>query len=413
MFNLVDSSPLDVKVDSQIPPNSYVFPFKVVPKGKKINMSKLSNPLDPAKLTPTSKPITEVVSELEGEAKIMDIINGYKANGKVFNPNLFGKFQMISVKDTTVNDVAQRLYDTDNGAGIARNFDERLLSPIRATSQVCGSASVYDGLHTIGQVALFAKHGLFGNDPTDWENFKFPFFVVDEPYPSFTSHAALHTNGKGQKKWGKFDFHRVAVTNVRIYHLLDNKHDNRAEAIQTLCEKYEAWPLPLNHKDNGKAGTQGHIDAIYKWNLPSLRFILKTHKKYWHGTKLDPQAFSLYGNLYEHMTKLKIPTTGVEFDKFLDNFHAVIHECFVGLRQLRIETARAHAAWYKSAYTSRRTSKVEVPYNCALAIVLKIYKKLGGTHHVPGDVVEFNYNGFDIYSFLDQDAVLDKVDHAI
>jgi hypothetical protein len=412
MFNLVDSSPIDVKVDAQIPPTPYVFPFKRVPKGKKINMSKISNPLDPNKLRPIVKTIMEVVSDLEEDNLIMDIINAHKANGKIFNPNLFGKFQMLPVKVATFTDVAQRLYDKKHGAKIALQLNERLLSPIRAVYQDCGVISVWDGMHTAGQVALFAKHGLFGNDAADWENFEFPFFVVDDPYPSFTSEASLHHNGDGQKKWTAFDHHRVCVSLKRIFASTLTQCDI-AEKIQAVCEQYECIPVDQKHSDANKAGTQTHVEALYKWKLESLRFILATHKKYWHGTKLDTQAFSLYGLLYEHMKALKLPTRGAEFDKFLDDLHAVILECFVGLNGLKKATIKAHAAWYKVAYNSKRTTKVEVPYNCALSIVLKIYKKLGGTHHVTGDAVEFNYNGFDIYSFLEQDSVLDKVDHAI
>jgi hypothetical protein len=395
----------------------HVFPFTRIPKGKKIDMTRINNPLDPNRLTANTKSIVDTVIELEDEQALMDVINSYKANGKMFDPSLIGTFQMIRIGDAYIDDAAQRLYDRKHGLNIQMKFNERLLSPITATLQASGVLSVVDGMHTLGQVALLAKHGRFGNDPSDWINFEFPFFIVKEPYPGFNAEAALHLNGKGQKKWATFDFHRVYVSHVRIYKSTDKQY-LKAEAIQKLCELYECIPLPNGHQDYKKAGTQSHVDALFKWGtgktgLKTLAFILSTHKKYWHGTVMDAQAYGLYGHLYQHMNQLDIPTTGPAFNKFLDDFHAVINECFVGLRNLRTETAKAHAAWHKAAYSSGRISKVEVPHNCALSIVLKIYQKLGGTHDVSGDAVEFNYKGFDIYSFLDQDMVIDKVNNAI
>ena len=61
------------------------FPFTRVPKGQKVDISKIRNPLDPSKLAnPTVKTLAQSVSELEQNDNIMLYINGLKANKNVF-----------------------------------------------------------------------------------------------------------------------------------------------------------------------------------------------------------------------------------------------------------------------------------------------------------------------------------------
>lgn len=381
------------------------FPFNRVPKGLKISISKIRNPLDPKKLAnPTVKTLAQSVAELEQNDAIMLYVNGLKANQNTFDPSLIGQIKNAPIGTVTFNEITQRLLDAKHCySDILTKLDPRLLSPVFATQQKDGTLSCFDTQHGISIVGLLAKHGLWGNDPTKWEQFQFPMFVVDEPHPSFTPEAALHRNGKGQKKWEPYDPHRIKVAAVRQYNNPSkSKEYEDAEARQTICEKNEAIPLPANHPDFGKAGTLPRVDVIYDWSHITLDFILATHKKYWHGTLVDSATWGLYGNLYEHMQVNNFPVTGRDWNKFLDEFNAVIFECFTDLTTLRTVTERAYTKYFRKAHPNLKNVP-SCPHNAALAMVMKIYRDVGGTYYLTGDVNDYNQNGFDIYDELDSD----------
>lgn len=390
------------------------FPFTRVPKGRKIDISKIQNPLDPKKLAnPKILKLEDIVSLLEQNPGTMDHINTLKANKKTYSTNDIGKLVDAPIGTHTFNEITQRLLDVDHcHTDILKKLDPRLLSPVFATNQKNGTYSCFDTQHGLAVVGLLAKHGLWGNDPNDWLNFKFPTFVVDEPHPSFTPEAALHRNGKGQKKWENYDHHKIKVADVRQYNNPSQSKENfDAEARQSLCEKYEAIPLAKGHDDFGKAGTLPRVDVIYDWSLPTLEFVLSTHKIYWHGTLVDNAAWGLYGNLVEHMQMNNFPVKGPEWKKFLDEFNATIFECFTDLATLRTCTERAYTKYFRKAFPYLKNVP-SCPHNAALAIVMKIYTRVGGSYpYLTGDVNDFKQNGCDIYNELDDD-ILEIVKHA-
>lgn len=386
---------------------TYVFPFTKVPQGQVIDISKIRNPLDPAKLArPTNKTIVDIVNELENNDGTMEYINTLIANKKTFNQNEIGKMVPAELNTFRFNEITQRLIDVGHcHTDILTKLDPRLLSPVFATTQKDGTNSCFDTQHGIAVVGLLAKHGLWGNDPKDWLNFKFPTFVVDEPHPSFTPEAALHRNGKGQKKWEPYDHHKIKVAAVRQHNNPSQSQEYfDAEKRQTICEKYEAIPLGKGHQDIDKAGTLSRTDVIYDWSLESLEFILATHKTYWHGTKIDSAAWGLYGNLVEHMTINGFPTSGPQWDQFLNDFNAIIFECFTDLAGLRTNTERAYTKYFRKAFPNLKNVP-SCPHNGALSIVMKIYQRAGGTYYLTGDVFDYMQNGCDMFNELDADIL--------
>jgi hypothetical protein len=389
------------------------FPLVWKPNTQKVDMTKIENPLAVPKNKVKPQTMAELVSLLEDNPSIMSVIDYYKANGKTFDRNKIGSVKYDAIGKNTFNSVVQRMYDFKHGAGIAKAFDEQLLVPIMATQLTNGNYSCIDTMHGSGLVALFAKHGLWGNDPNDWENFQYPYFVIDQSDESFAPEAALARNGKGQKKWSKFDFHRVYVFMVRHFGSKDKVYVDAAKR-QDLCEKYECIPLPERHKHAKKAGTQTHIGALYKHSLKATEFVLSMHKKYWHGTTMDSAAWGLYANLYESLTFLKIPTKGQAFNQFMDDFHAVIKEFFTGLAGLRTGAENAHSEWFKKSYDRKFSGNAQD--DVALSIVLKIYQKLHGTHPVPGQAVAYTYQKagvtIDIFDSLEDD-IKDRINALI
>jgi len=392
---------------------AFIFPWTDVPKGQLVDISKIKNPLDSKRLKSAKpKTLAQSVAELEKNPLVANVLADLKKRGKTFNPAKIGVFKNQKIGRATFLEETQRLVIAKHVADIMNGCQEELLSPVFATVSADGKTNPsFDTQHGINVVGLFAKHGLWdGVDPTKWEDFEFPFFIVNNTDTAFANEAAYHRNGKGQKKWTGFDFHRIKVVGVRQHNSTDKTYVD-AEKRQAICEKHEAIPVQANHSQRGKAGTLDRVDPIYNWKLKTLDFIMGTHKKYWHGTKFDSAAYGLYGHLYDNMKAKHIPMTGPQWSEFLDNFHAIIKKCFTDLSTLRKETEAAHVAWHTDAYPNIKNHKLNST-NCALAIVLKIYQNLHGSHPLTNDANDFNYNGYDLYNYLDAVDVIDAVKNA-
>lgn len=398
---------------AKLSPTEKSFPWTDVPKGQVIDISKIKNPLDPKRLK-SAKPKTmaQQVAELEKVPVIANMLAELKRQNKTFDPNKIGVATKQKIGKVTFLEETQRLVIPKHIADIGENLIEGLLSPIFTTVSPDGKSNPsFDTQHGGSLVGLLAKHGHWqGVDPEKWEDFEFPFFIVNNPSIAFANEAAYHRNGKGQKKWTAFDFHRIKVAGVRQHNSKIKEYID-AEKRQSIFEKYQAIPVPASHSQKGQAGTLDRIDALYNWNYKTLTFIAETHMKYWHGTKFDSAAFGLYGHLFENITKKSIPTKGPEWNEFLDNFHAIIKKCFTDLSTLRNEAERAHVSWHEAAYPNLKAHKLKST-NCALSIVLKIYQRLGGTHPLTNDENDFNYAGIDLYDHLDPIDVHEAVDNA-
>ena len=141
--------------------------------------------------------------------------------------------------------------------------------------------------------------------------------------------------------------------------------------------------------------------AKYKHNdMGKFTFIFETNNKYWNGTN-DSSMFGFYGNLYTGYTSLGLPTSGKYFNDFLDEIHAIIKHFFVSMPELKLRTIEAYKDWMKKQNKNGGNPKD----NCALALVLKMYVRLGGQYKVLSDVNEFIYSPssnvkIDIYDSL-------------
>jgi hypothetical protein len=149
-------------------------------------------------------------------------------------------------------------------------------------------------------------------------------------------------------------------------------------------------PLPKGHDDLGMLGTFSHIEAAsdYKANdMDEFRFIFDTNNKYWKGNN-DASMFGFYGNLYQGYKSLNQPTTGKAFNAFLDEIHAIIKTFFVSMPELKSATVAAYKDWMQKQGKGGNTP----PHNCVLALILKMYVRLGGSYPVLSDVNMFVYS---------------------
>jgi hypothetical protein len=203
---------------AKLSPTQKSFPWTDVPKGQVIDISKIKNPLDPKRLK-NAKPKTmaQQVAELEKVPVIANMLAELKRQNKTFDPNKIGVATKQKIGNVTFLEETQRLVIPKHIADIGENLIEELLSPIFTTVSPDGKSNPsFDTQHGGSLVGLLAKHGHWrGVDPEKWEDFEFPFFIVNNPSIAFANEAAYHRNGKGQKKWTAFDFHRIKVAGVR------------------------------------------------------------------------------------------------------------------------------------------------------------------------------------------------------
>lgn len=374
----------------------------------KVDLSNIDNPLSKKKSELINKTLRESSDELLADPDFMKAVNFYKANGITFDPDTIPKGVMKPLKSILVPEEVQRLLDTYHCTNsILSKFDARLTSPAYVVNVMnSGELLLFDTMHGITTVTAMVRCGLWeGYDETNWEDFEYPCWIIDTDEESFAARAALYRNGEGSKPWEPYDYHRVYVRSFTLYNDAGPK-DKYALAAkkQKICEREYAIPLPKKHVQQGMAGTTSRVEDIASYDeaeLSEFEFILKTNNKYWHGTALDSAAFGFYGNLYAGLNLAGVPLKGKEYDQFMDDIHAIIKTFFVSMSQLRTVTSSTYKTWMEL-----QGRKGGAPAdNCALAIVSKIYKRLGGTHPVTSDANSYVYaptpsSRHDIYDSL-------------
>lgn len=359
----------------------------------KVDLSTIENPLAKKKSELVNKTLTELTDELLADTDFMRAVNFYKANEITFDPNSIPKGVSEPFKNIFVPEEVQRLLDHGHCASVLSKFDPRLLSPAYVV-RLMGSAELllFDSMHTATVVSAMARCGLWeGYDESNWMNMEFPCWIIDTDEESFASRAALYRNGEGSKPWEPYDYHRVYVRSFNLYNDAGPK-DKYALAAkkQKICERESAIPLPKKHPQQGMAGTTSRVEDIASYDeaeLPELEFIMTTNNKYWHGTVQDSAAFGFYGNLYKGLNLAGVPLKGKEYDQFMNDIHAIIKTFFVSMSQLRTVTSATYKTWME-LQGKRGGSPAD---NCALAIVSKIYKRLGGTHPITSDATAYVY----------------------
>lgn len=373
----------------------------------KVDISKIDNPLAKKKSELVNKTLEQTSQELLDDKKFNGAAAFYLANGIQFNINNIPTFEKHKLRDLLIPEEVQRLLDKEHCTKITKNFDPRLLSPVYVV-RLLGSSDllVFDSMHTVTEVAALARLGLWkGVDPANWLDLEYPCWVIDTDQESFPSRAALYRNGEGSKPWGPYDYHRVYVRSFNLYGDAgpNNKYKLAAEK-QKICEREYSIPLPKNHPQVGKAGTFSHIEAMDGYSesdMDEFNFIMSMNNKYWHGSCMDSAVWGFYGKLYEGFSWMDVPMSGADFDKFMDDIHAIIKTFFTSMTELRTTTTTTFREWKSLQVKNPGTT----PFNCALAIVLKIYKRLGGTHSVTTDAIDFIYEAapgirHDIYDYL-------------
>jgi hypothetical protein len=388
--------------------------IKFVPNKQKVDLSLIDDPLAKDEADLVNQRVDVLVEQNYCNKKYKNIIEFYKTNNITFPADEIPRSEWLTLRELLIPEMVQRLLDGNHMCNIASKFDPRLMSPIFGV-RISGSndIQVFDSMHTLVTIATFVKEGLITvrNEKTgqyepveDFLGFKVECWVINTDTPSFPAIAALYRNGEGSKPWGPYDFHRVFVRSYKFYNIPGPNGEYKLAAEKhDLMIKNNMVPLPKGHPDLGMLGTFGHIESIFKYRwaeMDELKFILETNNKYWKGDN-DASMFGFYGNLFQGYKTLGQPTSGKKFNDFLNELHAIIKTFFVSMPELKAVTTEAYNAWKQKQGKQKGTP----PNNCALAIVLKIYQRLGGKHPVLSEANDYVYSPssnvkIDIYDSL-------------
>jgi hypothetical protein len=378
-----------------------------VPKGQKIDITKIYNPVDPKNLVNRKpKKIEDLVELSEQNPKIMDAINQFIAQKVQFSIHDFGISGYTELGDILFDEIAQRDLVLSHIANTLPVFNPSLSSPV-FLADVKGELYNYDTMHGIDMFALLCKHGLIKEvDPKNYLKAKYPSYTIPNASAGLPAYSAMTRNGLGQKKWTSTDHLKTKVGLGRQYPDAYGAMFAKEVRLQDLCEKYEALPVSPQSVHYGKAGTISRVDALQKYEYYQVEFSLERHKVYWHGTHLDDAAYGFYGNMIAYSKS--VGWTKKELVKLSDHVNAIVFDFFTDLAGARIEVTNTHERWFRAC--NPLAKKVPSPTDdCFLSVMQKIYLKLNGTCQVTSHAYNFVHNNKDIYDYL-PDHIKNKVD---
>lgn len=327
--------------------------------------------------------------------------------GKTYDRNLRVKFAMVKIKNIVIDDDIQRDMDPDHVAKIGNieNFRVQFMAPIQAI-KTPGKDEYHaiNSQHTLVLEAAYAYHGIWDGYDGDWQEMEVPVTYIETNDRHEGREGFRILNGKGAKKVGKYYDLRMDVLSYRV----DGKTDldyKQAHQLVKICEDNGFEPIPDTDEENaGLPGAITHVSAMLEYkNKPNhWEFILKTHKKYWPNIQLHGMEIDLYGFMYDYFSKSN-DVYSTEFERdFLNPFHAIIQQLFGMPDNLGTESTDTFRRWW--AKTWDRTideAKNKVDAEASFVLMLKLYRKLGGTVALP-DIVDLydNNKAGDLTLFL-------------
>lgn len=358
---------------------------------RKPNIMSTRNPLKHT--TAKVIPLADRIKELSTYKDWQRLIAEYRKQGIMLNPKLRPIVKMVKLGRLLIDEDIQRALDakhcTKKIASI-QYFDPRLLQVIYCV-KTPGKEEYHavDGQHTATTIGALIEAGLFDNE-TDWREVEVAVLYIETTDKSFARKAFALINGKGKKKISPWYEHRTRVMSARIDGSQD-PDDLEALVKQEICEKYHCYPVDTESSFVGKPGTFTHMQALNMDN-DALEMACKFHNDYFHYDPIDGSLWFMMNDIYKSFKAAKIKIT----DKFLRELAGILQGYFAGLYEFHQSVKSAHGRWGEHVYG------YEVPWDddSIAAVLVMLYKKLGGTQKVPQPLLD----RFDeILDFVDDD----------
>jgi hypothetical protein len=322
-----------------------------------------------------------------------------KKDGKMYSRKLRAKLAEVKVKDIDIDEDVQRKLDHAHvlKIGNPEKFDEPYMSIITGTKDSKGKYHAGNGQHTLIYETALAYHGLWYDYEGDIGELTVPFAYIETDDRSILRFKWYVDNGMASKKPGPFDHHRIEVLCYRLDGKTDDEY-RHSHLIQKICEEegYE----PISEFDEENLSHPRAILAIAEMRKyrktqekrDAWRFILRTHAKHWPNRQLHIMEITLFGELFQYMSDIADVYSDEFQQEFMEPFIAIIQTHFSGgPDHLASESTSTFAKWFAKEWSKDpSTDEIVTDKMASLVLMLKLYRKFGGTHELPDIVDNFN-----------------------
>jgi hypothetical protein len=346
---------------------------------RKPNIMRTRNPLKQTTAKVVS--LADRVKELNTYKDWQKLIAEYRKQGIILDPKLRPLVRMVKLGRILIDEDIQRALDakhcTKKIAAI-QYFDPRLLQVVYCV-KIPGKEEYHavDGQHTATTLAALIEAGLFDGE-SDWRNVEVAVLYIETTSKAFARKAFALINGRGKKKISAWYDHRTRVLSARI-DLSQDDEDKEALRKQVICETYDCYPVDTDSIFVGKPGTFTHMQAM---NLDDdvLDLACKFHNEYFHYDPIDGSLWFMMNDIYRAFDAAKITIT----DEFLKELAGILQGYFAGLYEFHQSVHAAHSRWGKYTYGY----EVSWDDDSIAAVLVMMYKKLGGTQKIPQPLLD-------------------------
>lgn len=309
----------------------------------------------------------------------------YKKLDTLFDPANFPIVAAASLGKLLSDEDIQREIIVPHVTNIYSYFDTERVQAIQAIKTPGKEEyTMVNGQHTATGVALIVASGLMkGWAAKDWKKFPVTITYIETHDRSKARETFALLNGEMSKEISTFDHWKQHYLSVRLDGSGNPKYLHTFKLIEIL-KKNECIPLPEGHDDIGLPGAITHLNGIEtaakNENYEKVEFIFSTRNKFWNNLPVDAAELGFYGSLLDIAEEENIRRNTKEWDKFLEDIHAVVQKVFQGMPTLRKNVSKAYKKYRYDLFFDKNAS---VPFNVALYVVYKVYKLLGGTFDIP------------------------------
>jgi hypothetical protein len=348
----------------------------------------------------TLRPLSENIASLEEGRLFKKTVRTMQDAGTVYNsahiPDIaripLGEFDYIDEDGKAVSgfsNMVQRKLDT---AHVGRFMEPGVYVPqlsqavYAIKSPVTGRFTIIDGQHTVSGVAAAIKNKIMSFDG-EWQDFCYPVLYVETDDLSFALRSFGLINGKGKMKITAYKELELSVFVVRVCGNTDDEDDVKVERKVTIAQNNGCYAMDPNSAMVGKPGTFTHISQFRSLSDKQIEMATAWHNKYFHYNNVDGALWFMFKYFDNAFSNAKIKIT----DEFLEEIAGMITNLFADYDQFHQDTHTAWNAWATARYGNVKAN----PWNdnAIAAMLLQIYKRLGGEHPVPQVSLD-EYNNF-------------------
>jgi hypothetical protein len=297
----------------------------------------------------------------------------------------------------------QRPVDFSHVLKIVTEWDSRRPAPVNVVyNPDTKQHYITDGQHTVLAYAVRGFLGLFKDvDSADWLDIEVNSQVVETNDMAFCSEHFQGINGGDKLPLTPFDYWKPKVLGKRQHSPNKQTKDTYeiAFAKQTILEKYKIIPVHQDSPDRFKPGALVHVNNLDKMSVEDVAFMAKNHNTYWSQEPIDPTEMLPLQELRNRCVKAGAETDSKEFKEFMQDLNSIIKHVLGGFAELRHKTQEVYPKYHLAAFGETKSA----PKDASLSLLLKMYKKAGGTYRYAPSILmnKYSENNTDLFDHLD------------